>query len=55
VLSVPEPFYVVGLHYADFPQTADEEVKRLLDGAGTACLRPGSRFSAADRGCAQAP
>jgi putative phosphoribosyl transferase len=29
-LSTPEPFHAVGLHYADFEQTTDEEVIRLL-------------------------
>ena len=26
----PEPFRAVGLWYADFPQTSDEEVRELL-------------------------
>ncbi|MEJ0094105.1 MAG: phosphoribosyltransferase [Methylocella sp.] len=29
-LSTPEPFSAVGLHYADFKQTSDEEVIQLL-------------------------
>lgn len=29
-LATPEPFYAVGAHYADFAQTSDDEVKRLL-------------------------
>ncbi len=29
-LETPEPFYAVGLHYADFGQTTDEEVVNLL-------------------------
>lgn len=29
-LMVPEPFYAVGAHYADFDQTTDEEVVGLL-------------------------
>lgn len=29
-LLTPEPFYAVGAHYADFTQTTDEEVMRLL-------------------------
>ena len=29
-LMVPEPFWAVGAHYADFAQTRDEEVTRLL-------------------------
>lgn len=29
-LMAPEPFYAVGAHYADFDQTADEEVVGLL-------------------------
>lgn len=28
--ATPEPFRAVGLHYADFTQTSDEEVRRLL-------------------------
>lgn len=31
---VPESFHAVGLWYRDFEQTSDEEVKRLLLGAG---------------------
>jgi predicted phosphoribosyltransferase len=27
---VPEPFHAVGLHYEDFRQTTDEEVRALL-------------------------
>jgi putative phosphoribosyl transferase len=30
VLETPEPFYAVGMHYADFDQTTDEEVITLL-------------------------
>ena len=30
----PEPFTAVGLWYADFSQTTDDEVRRLLAGAG---------------------
>lgn len=29
-LATPEPFYAVGVHYADFSQTTDADVKRLL-------------------------
>ncbi|MBA16571.1 MAG: phosphoribosyltransferase [Sphingomonas sp.] len=29
-LAAPEPFHAVGLHYADFAQTSDAEVVRLL-------------------------
>jgi putative phosphoribosyl transferase len=29
-LATPEPFYAVGLWYEEFPQVADEEVRRLL-------------------------
>lgn len=32
-LATPEPFHAVGLHYADFRQTTDEEVIELLDKA----------------------
>lgn len=42
--STPEPFQAVGLWYADFSQTTDEEVRQLLaghhaDGPGRATLR----------------
>ena len=29
-LASPDPFYAVGLYYADFTQTTDEEVVELL-------------------------
>jgi predicted phosphoribosyltransferase len=29
----PEPFFAVGLHYRDFSQTADDEVRELLSAA----------------------
>jgi len=32
-LETPEPFYAVGLHYADFAQTTDDEVVQLLSRA----------------------
>jgi putative phosphoribosyl transferase len=32
-LATPQPFHAVGAHYADFTQTADEEVIRLLAAA----------------------
>jgi putative phosphoribosyl transferase len=32
-LETPDPFYAVGLHYADFAQTTDDEVIQLLAGA----------------------
>lgn len=32
-LRTPEPFYAISPHYRRFPQTADEEVRRLLDEA----------------------
>jgi len=32
-LASPDPFYAVGAHYADFSQTSDEEVVRLLAAA----------------------
>ncbi len=34
-LRVPQPFHAVGLHYVDFSQTSDEEVRRLLAQGGT--------------------
>lgn len=30
-LAQPEPFWAVGLHYAEFGQTSDEDVQRILD------------------------
>jgi putative phosphoribosyl transferase len=30
VLAMPDPFYAVGLHYADFEQTTDDEVEHLM-------------------------
>ena len=33
VLETPEPFLAVGLWYADFAQTTDEEVVSLLEAA----------------------
>ena len=35
-LATPEPFYAVGLYYADFSQTSDEEVIELLGRRGPA-------------------
>jgi putative phosphoribosyl transferase len=32
-LAAPEPFRAVGLHYAHFEQTSDDEVVRLLAAA----------------------
>ena len=32
-LAEPEPFRAVGMHYRDFDQTLDEEVRRLVDSA----------------------
>jgi putative phosphoribosyl transferase len=32
-LATPEPFYAVGLHYANFEQTSDDEVIQLLKAA----------------------
>jgi predicted phosphoribosyltransferase len=29
-VALPEPFYGVGMHYADFSQTPDEEVREIL-------------------------
>jgi predicted phosphoribosyltransferase len=33
VLAMPEPFYAVGNHYADFRQVSDDEVVRYLKDA----------------------
>lgn len=33
--SMPEPFHAVGLWYADFSQTTDEQVRALLAAATT--------------------
>jgi putative phosphoribosyl transferase len=30
-VSMPEPFFAIGLWYEDFPQTSDEEVRELLE------------------------
>ena len=35
-VTTPDPFQAVGLHYADFSQTTDEEVVALLSGASGA-------------------
>jgi predicted phosphoribosyltransferase len=40
-VSTPEPFYGVGMWYADFSQTTDEEVQRIL--SASAGLRPVSK------------
>ena len=29
-LVIPEPFYAIGIHYGDFTQVGDDEVRRLL-------------------------
>ena len=29
-LDMPEPFYAIGVHYGDFTQVSDDEVRRLL-------------------------
>ena len=34
-LATPEPFHAVGLYYADFSQTSDEEVIELLGRRGS--------------------
>ena len=39
-LTTPEPFYAVGLYYADFDQTSDEEVTDLLAEARASPRRP---------------
>ncbi|OFX01032.1 MAG: phosphoribosyltransferase [Alphaproteobacteria bacterium RIFCSPHIGHO2_12_FULL_66_14] len=31
-LEMPEPFYAIGVHYGDFTQVGDDEVRRLLVG-----------------------
>jgi putative phosphoribosyl transferase len=38
-VRTPEPFHAVGLYYANFEQTSDDEVRRLLSEAG----RPANR------------
>jgi predicted phosphoribosyltransferase len=40
-LAVPEPFYAVGDHYADFSQTSDREVVELLRAAGPPSIATG--------------
>lgn len=49
-LETPEPFMAVGLWYADFAQTTDEEVVSLLDAA-----RRRARESERDAGASPAP
>jgi predicted phosphoribosyltransferase len=39
-MSTPEPFFAVGLYYADFTAVEDDEVQRILDTFATA--HPGS-------------
>lgn len=39
VLSMPEPFYAVGNHYADFTQVGDDEVVQYLQQAAAAHKR----------------
>ncbi|HEX9743522.1 MAG TPA: phosphoribosyltransferase family protein, partial [Nitrospiraceae bacterium] len=39
VLAMPEPFYAVGNHYADFRQVSDDEVVRYLTEAAAAFAR----------------
>ncbi len=43
-LFTPEPFHAVGLYYANFEQTSDDEVRRLL--AAAAAGETGRRMSA---------
>ena len=40
-LVTPRDFVAVGQWYMDFGQTSDEEVRRLLDEAGTRTARSG--------------
>jgi predicted phosphoribosyltransferase len=40
-LATPEPFYAVGLYYANFSQTSDEEVIELLSNAREVCAQRG--------------
>jgi putative phosphoribosyl transferase len=42
-LATPEPFYAVGLYYADFTQTEDAEVVALLDKARGRALEDTAR------------
>ncbi len=46
VLEVPEPFFAVGSHYADFAQVEDADVIRYLDLAEQALLRHQQKPSA---------
>ena len=38
-VAMPEPFYGVGMHYLDFEQTSDEEVRAILRRDGAAAER----------------
>jgi predicted phosphoribosyltransferase len=40
---IPLDFSAVGLWYEDFDQTTDEEVRTLLQDAGSTGARPGNR------------
>jgi len=42
-VRTPEPFHAVGLYYADFDQTTDEEVRRLLSEAARPNRAAGER------------
>ena len=39
-VALPEPFYGVGMHYADFSQTPDEEVREILRRFATRSFDP---------------
>jgi putative phosphoribosyl transferase len=45
-VAVPEPFYGVGMHYEDFSQTTDEEVRRLLSEAALRTSKGGTPYAA---------
>lgn len=47
-LASPEPFYAIGMHYADFAQVSDGEVIRLLEAAGAAWRQSGSSAAEPD-------
>jgi predicted phosphoribosyltransferase len=38
-VAVPEPFFGVGMHYLDFQQTSDEEVRAVLRRAASRAER----------------
>jgi putative phosphoribosyl transferase len=47
--TTPEPFHAVGLWYTDFSQTADDEVRALLDATDSAARKADADLFATER------